>query len=86
MVQAARMGWFSIFFDKRLTLVNNPVFDYERNYREVISNVKWIIDNEFQVVELHSQLSILHYTLISISHTCIIGTRVRCTFECAIWA
>lgn len=38
MVQAARMGWFSIFFDKRLTLVNNPVFDYERNYREIIEN------------------------------------------------
>lgn len=31
------MGWFSIFFDKRLTLVNNPIFDYEGNHWEINS-------------------------------------------------
>lgn len=57
MVQAARMGWFSVFFDKRLTLVNNPVSDSERSYREMINNVKWIIDNAKA-----NLLSIIHFT------------------------
>jgi hypothetical protein len=31
------MGWFSIFFDKRLTLVNNTVFDNKGYYWEINS-------------------------------------------------